>query len=604
MDGHPRHTISRVSPAGRKRLGRDKAKRGDGRAISTTPRSFTWNFRGPPLKGRRCTTVATYGCTAFPPLVVLPQSPLKQFSASLTYNQSIHTYKSTCILCTYLYVVVLKVKPSEVPSLCPSSDGEKQARAQATDRAAGDCESHNDDDLTAEQQRRIIRRIDRRLIGTVGLLYCVSIIDRTNMSSANIAGMSVELRLQGYRYNLANLVFFITYVVLQPPSTILVRRLGPRVHLSVVVLLWGAVMTGMGFVSNFSQLVGLRALLGVFESGFFPSTVYLLSTWYTRYEVGKRYSAFYLLSCVAASFSGILAFGLMHMGGVAGLGGWRWIFIIEGVATCLLATASYWLLVDFPDSTRSSWRFLSTRERQWIVSRIERDRADSTVTTFQPALFLRAARDWRIWIYALIFFNSTTITYALAYTLPLILVGSMGFSVGAAQCLVAPPYVFAGIVMFISSWLSDRHKLRGPAIVFNMLLCLMGLPMMGWLGTAAGRYAGVFLLTAGANANVPVTLALQANNVRGQWKRAFCSATLVGFGGLGGIAGSLVFRDQDRMTGYRPGLYACVACSLFNIALVALCTWDSRRQNRLADEGRKMLESSEAEPSTEFRYTY
>ncbi|RDA88896.1 hypothetical protein CP532_5520 [Ophiocordyceps camponoti-leonardi (nom. inval.)] len=458
--------------------------------------------------------------------------------------------------------------------------------------------------FSPEQQRRIIHRIDRRLIGTIGLLYCVSIVDRTNMSVANVAGMGPDLRLQGYRYNIANLVFFITYVVLQPPSTLLVRKFGPRLHLSALVLLWGCVMTGMGFVSDFQQLVGLRVLLGAFESGFFPSGVYLLSTWYTRYEVGKRYSSFYLLSCAAASFSGVLAFGLMHMDGLAHIRGWRWIFIIEGIITCLVALASYWLLVDFPDSSRPSWRFLDARERQWVVDRIETDRADTRVTAFQPLLFARAARDWRIWVYGLVFFNTTTISYALAYTMPLILVGSMGFSVGAAQCLVAPPYVFAGFVTYASGWVSDRYRVRGPVVAANMVICLVGLPMMGWLPRAAGRYAGVFLVTAGSNATIPLTLALQANNVRGQWKRAFCSATLVAFGGLGGIAGSLVFRDQDRTTGYRPGMWACIACSLLNILLVGVCALHSKRENGLADKGRKVLESEEAEASEGFRYTY
>ena len=75
----------------------------------------------------------------------------------------------------------------------------------------------------------------------------------------------------------------------------------------------------------------MHANLITSQAGYFPGVVYLLSTWYTRYEVGKRYAAFYLIGCVAAAFGGILAFGLMQMEGVAGYGGWRWIFIIEGI---------------------------------------------------------------------------------------------------------------------------------------------------------------------------------------------------------------------------------------------------------------------------------
>lgn len=84
--------------------------------------------------------------------------------------------------------------------------------------------------------------------------------------------------------NIANLVFFIPYIIFQPPSTVLIRKIGPRYHLAIITMLWGAVMIGMGFVKKFPQLAALRAVLGFFEAGFFPSCVYLLSTWYTRCE--------------------------------------------------------------------------------------------------------------------------------------------------------------------------------------------------------------------------------------------------------------------------------------------------------------------------------
>jgi MFS family permease len=60
----------------------------------------------------------------------------------------------------------------------------------------------------------------------------------------------------------------------------------------------------------------------------------------------------------------------MQMNGLSGISGWRWIFIIEGVITCLLGIAGYWLLVDFPDSKRDSWKFLDAREKAFIVRRI------------------------------------------------------------------------------------------------------------------------------------------------------------------------------------------------------------------------------------------
>lgn len=202
----------------------------------------------------------------------------------------------------------------------------------------------------------------------------------------------------------------------------------------------------------------------------------------------------------------------------------------------------YWLLVGFPDGKQATWKFLDEREKRWIINRVNADRGDAKLESFSFKKFLRGGGDWKVWLYALIFFGTTTITYALAYFLPIILRYNMGFSVAAAQCLVAPPYIFGAFVMYGTGWAGDRFHVRGPIIAFNMLLCVIGLPIMGFASNSGVRYFGVFLVTAGANSNVPATMSYQANNIRGQWKRAFTSATLVGFGGIGGIAGSLVFR--------------------------------------------------------------
>ena len=111
------------------------------------------------------------------------------------------------------------------------------------------------------------------------------------------------------------------------------------------------------------------------------------------------------------------------------------------------------------------------------------------------------------------------------------------------------------------------------------------------------RYFGVFLVTAGANANVPSAMTYQANNIRGQWKRAFCSASLVGMGGVGGVAGSLVFRSQDAPA-YVPGIWACLAANFLILAIVGALSVYFARCNRKADRGEYVIEGQEG-----FRYT-
>ncbi|KAI0200663.1 major facilitator superfamily domain-containing protein [Astrocystis sublimbata] len=463
--------------------------------------------------------------------------------------------------------------------------------------------SNEEDEYTEREAKKIVHRIDRRLLVTIGFMYCVSLIDRTNVSFAAIAGLAQDLVLTGNRYSIVTLAFFPAYIVFQPTSTVLVRKIGPRIHIAVITVAWGAVMIGMGFTKTFGDFTALRVVIGVLEAGFFPSAVYLLSTWYTRYELGRRYGLFYLIGSVTSAFSGLLAFGFIHLEGAGGLRGWRWIFIIEGIITVLLGIAGYWLLVDFPESTRKSWKFLSAKERAWVVRRVNADRGDVEATQFQLKKYLAAGLDWRLWAYGLIFFGSTTMTYALAFFLPIILNSELGYDVGTSQALVAPPYAFAGIFMYAVGWLGDRFRLRGPVIVANMVISLIGLPILGWHPNPAIRYLGSFLLVAGANSNVPASLAYQATNIRGQWKRAFGSALMVGFGGIGGIVGSLVFRAEDK-PGYRPGLWACIAVSLLNIILVGICTISFYFDNKKAERGEKELEAEDEGFQPGFRYTY
>src|SRR3954470_12350985 len=98
----------------------------------------------------------------------------------------------------------------------------------------------------------------------------------------------------------------------------------------------------------------------------------------------------------------------MQMKGVGGISGWRWIFVIEGLLTVVIGFAGYWLLVDFPDSKRQTWKFLDQRERDWICARVHVDRGDVKAPPFSFKEYIKVGRDWKVWAYALLFFNTTT----------------------------------------------------------------------------------------------------------------------------------------------------------------------------------------------------
>ena len=473
-----------------------------------------------------------------------------------------------------------------------------------------DIETTHEDDLgstdnmslySVVERRKIISRIDRRLLPVCGLTAAVSLIDRTNVSNAAIAGMSKDLHLnQESRYSILVLVFFITYTLSQVPSNAIVRCIGTRWFLPTLILLWGVTTIGLGFAKAWQQLVALRLVLGLCEGGFFPSIIMLLSTWYVRYELQKRYAGYYLLGMVASAFSGILAYGLTQMEGVGGLQGWRWIFIIEGIFTCVVAILTYMFLLEFPDREAQSkprWAHLSEAECNFTLRRLTIDRGDASLEPFSWKAFLRASLDLKVWAFATIFLSLTAVAYSMAYFLPIILNEGMGFGVAASQCLVAPPYAFAAIVMFLGAWMGDKHHLRGPIIVINSFIAIMGLLLMGYATAPAARYAGVFFVAAGGNASIPAIMAYQANNIRGQWNRAFASATLIGFGGIGGIVGGVAFQPQSAPR-YLPGLWVCIALMIFVIGIVLSLSVHFLVQNRRAARQEVVLEGLEG-----FRYT-
>ncbi|KAE8311119.1 major facilitator superfamily domain-containing protein [Aspergillus transmontanensis] len=285
---------------------------------------------------------------------------------------------------------------------------------------------NEDEEYSYTEQRKIVHRIDLRLVTICGTANWISGMDRTNTSMAAIAGMNADLDLDiGNRYSIVILVFFITSIIFQPFATACIRRIGPRLLITSLVVSWGLILIGSGFVRNWAQMVGVRALLGVMEAGFFPGAVYLLSCWYSRYELQTRYSLFYLIGAAAGSLSGILAFGLSQLDGTHNLAGWRWIFILEGIISIAVGILCWIFIVDFPDRAYKAWGFLTERECAFVLRRLNRDRGDAEPEFFSLRKFLKPALDLKVWGFAVIMCCLTTVTYAIAYFLPIILSDGM-----------------------------------------------------------------------------------------------------------------------------------------------------------------------------------
>ncbi|KAK0531216.1 hypothetical protein OC834_003027 [Tilletia horrida] len=434
--------------------------------------------------------------------------------------------------------------------------------------------------------RKTMRRVDFRLVPILAVAYMISLIDRTNISLARAAGMNKELALSvGNRYSIAVIAFFPPYIALEILSQLGLRRFGAARWLGSAVILWGIVMIGMGFVKTWEQLTATRALLGIFEAALFPGAAYLLSCWYLRSEVQVRLTWFYLLAVVMSGFSAIIAYGLSLMNGREGISGWRWIFIIEGVVTCAIGFLAWALIVDFPHKAE----FLKPEEKEMVLARIDAERADANPDGLTWAKLGKYSLDWKLWLYAAFFMCSTLGSYALSYFLPVIL-ASMGYQGKQIYYHMIPPYVTVAPIALAGAYLADRTGYRSPTIIFNALILAIGLALVGFTKNNDVRYFGVFLGVAGCNANVPAVISHSQVNIRQQSKRAFTSALTVAAGGLGGILSALVFREKDAKTGYRLGIWFTIGAQIFTIVGSLLLASYHMYRNRLAREGKVVLE--------------
>ncbi|KAK1547731.1 hypothetical protein CPAR01_01698 [Colletotrichum paranaense] len=413
--------------------------------------------------------------------------------------------------------------------------------------------------LTEAEQKKVIRRIDIRLLPILGIMYSISLIDRTNLGLALVAGMQEDLGLAvGNRYTVIVMVFFVAYILFEIPSNLVLPKAGPANWLSFLGVGFGVVLIGMGFTKSWGAMAVCRALLGILEAGFLPGCTYLITCWYTRFEVGKRLSGFWILSVLASGFSAIFAYVLTLLRGKSGLNGWSWIFIIEGAITVVVCALGWFIIIDFPTQ---AGKFLKPAEQEFVIARINQDRGDAEEDHINLAKILHHLKDWRLYFWAFNLMASTLPGYAYSYFLPIILRNGMGFSSTQAQLLSAPPYVLAAIVAYISGYLGDRYKIRGPIIAVHQALTAVGMLITVYGKANGARYFGAFLGIGFLQFCVPGVLTFQANNITSHSKRAVSSATCLIGGGLGGIIASTAFMSKESPH-YTTGIWTTFAISM------------------------------------------
>ncbi|EFY92520.1 MFS transporter, putative, partial [Metarhizium acridum CQMa 102] len=180
-------------------------------------------------------------------------------------------------------------------------------------------------------ERKLVRKLDLYLVPLIMGIYLFSFVDRVNLGNARLYGLEEDLGLSTSQFQVAISIFFVTYMVFEVPSNLVLKLFTPRRWTAFITVSWGLVATLMGLVTSYGSLVACRLLLGAVEAGLFPGLNIYLTFFYTRNELALRVGYLFVSAAVAGALGGLLAYGIGHMDGVQGLSGWRGVLIAEGI---------------------------------------------------------------------------------------------------------------------------------------------------------------------------------------------------------------------------------------------------------------------------------
>ncbi|TAQ83866.1 hypothetical protein B7494_g7813 [Chlorociboria aeruginascens] len=378
----------------------------------------------------------------------------------------------------------------------------------------------------------------------------------------------------------------------------LVRKIDLRLC-TIAGILCSLNLLDSGIISSASVTTIFQDLdLGVGNrySAIFPGLSYLISTFYTRKEQQLRFAFLQSGEVTVVGLGNILNYGLNHLDGKGGLAGWRWMFLVQGLIAIVIGFITYLWIVEFPENSHNSFRFLTAEEQDLAKSRIDDDRGDVKAEPFSLKSLIHFA-DPKLYGFCAMFFCLNLVSTSLSYFLPIILQSGMGFSTDRSILLSAPPYFYAVIPVIISSIVGDYYQLRGLVITFNSICTVVGFGMLGFASQDTVRYIGTYLATGAYVSNWAAMNAYQASNITGQWKRAIFAAGVTACNGLGGIAGAFIVRQKEAPK-YITAIWVSIGSHLIIILIVALFSLYFMFANGRERRGALL------EKTIDFRYTY
>ncbi|EIW55355.1 MFS general substrate transporter [Trametes versicolor FP-101664 SS1] len=437
--------------------------------------------------------------------------------------------------------------------------------------------------------KRVLRKIDLRIIPLLFVTYMLNFMDKTILSSASVFGLRDDTGLVGQDYSWVSSIFYFGYFAWAYPTTLLIARLPVARYMTVNTFIWGAVVALTAACSNYGGLLAVRFLLGVAEATITPAFMFMTTSWYTRDEIPFRTGIWFSGNSIGGLVASLFAFGVGHISLTDSVGPWRWMYIILGLATFLWGAVLWFAL---PDSV-SSAKFLTLEERQCATARIIVSGTGRTEkTTWNWAQVRECLIDPKTWfIFGLELV--TQIPNGGTQNFSNLVIRSFGFTSLQSTLINIPYSLLAGGFIMLTGWLAGRFRRANCLlIVCAVVPCVVGSALIysrNRPGISHGvQLFGYFLLSTGSAA-MPLALSLVQANYRGVTKKMTVTAMLFLAYCAGNIAGPQLFKTTEAPT-YNTAFRAIMICYSLAIGLaVGLRTYlgwvNARRAKEEGFEG-------------------
>ncbi|WVQ93989.1 hypothetical protein IAU59_001067 [Kwoniella sp. CBS 9459] len=441
--------------------------------------------------------------------------------------------------------------------------------------------------VTEEDDARIRRKTDKRILSILVWVYFLQILDKTILGYGNNFGMSVDCGLVGNQYSVLGSVNAIVQLAWQPFSSYLLVKVPARYLMPAMIFGWGAAATCMAAAHNFAGLMVCRALLGLFEAGCLPLFSLMTAQWYRRSEQPVRVAAWYCTNGFATIVAALISYGLGHVTNAA-LKSWQLIFLVVGLITVISAPVVYFVI----DSDVTTARFFDDDEKAKAIERLRANQTGTGSSEFKISHLWELAIDVKSYLFLALTLLLNVGAAVTTYFGPTLL-GSFGFD-KYISALLNMPFGFLQICAILSGcYAAQKFKIKSGVLAVYIVPVIIGLVLLYVEGKGAAKRApmlvGYYLLSFLFGGN-PIIVSWMVANTAGTTKKALIMSLFNAGSAAGNIIGPLLFEAKDKPH-YLPGLRAvlgifCALLASTGALVVILFFLNKQRQNQREAHGK------------------